>query len=131
MEPKRNPNAPTPDAWDSSLVARAQRTTPMLYLSAPAQAAMEPTQPFHGGLEQLVERSLAQYFMTLGEALPAPGLYDRVLEQVERPLLMHTLRATRGNQIKAAEILGINRNTLRKKLRLLGIDSRAGWKEAA
>ena len=54
--------------------------------------------------------------------LPAPGLYQRVLEEVEKPLIMATLRATSGNQIKAAEILGLNRNTLRKKITTLGLD---------
>ncbi len=83
------------------------------------------------GIEQLVDGSLRKYFEMLGSTLPAPGLYDRVLEQLERPLILHTLRATHGNQIKAAEVLGINRNTLRKKMRLLGIDSKAAWKSAA
>ena len=51
------------------------------------------------------------------------GIYDRVLEQVEYPLLLLTLKATRGNQLKAAKLLGINRNTLRKKISDLGITS--------
>lgn len=85
----------------------------------------------NAGIEQLVDGSLRKYFEMLGSTLPAPGLYDRVLEQLERPLILHTLRATQGNQIKAAEVLGINRNTLRKKMRLLGIDSKAAWKSAA
>ncbi len=50
-----------------------------------------------------------------------PGLFDRMLAQVERPLIEKTLKATRGNQIKAAAILGINRNTLRKKILSLGV----------
>ena len=54
--------------------------------------------------------------------LPAPGLYQRVLEEVEKPLIMATLRATSGNQIKAAEVLGVNRNTLRKKITTLGLN---------
>ena len=52
--------------------------------------------------------------------LPAPGLFDR-LREIERPLIMLTLEATRGNQIRAAEVLGLNRNTLRKKIRDLNI----------
>ncbi|PZP83662.1 MAG: nitrogen regulation protein NR(I) [Azospirillum brasilense] len=95
-------------------------------LKTPAPAA-----PAMQGMEALIEASLAQYFATLNGTLPAAGLYERVLEQLERPLLLHTLRATNGNQIKAAEILGINRNTLRKKMRLLGIDQRSMWKSAA
>lgn len=50
-----------------------------------------------------------------------PGLYDKVLQEVERPLLLLTLQQCQGNQIKAAALLGINRNTLRKKLRDHGI----------
>jgi two-component system nitrogen regulation response regulator GlnG len=44
---------------------------------------------------------------------------------LEKPLIVQTLRATGGNQIKAAEILGLNRNTLRKKMRALGIDAKS------
>jgi two-component system, NtrC family, nitrogen regulation response regulator GlnG len=54
--------------------------------------------------------------------LPAAGLYDRVLREVERPLILLSLGATRGNQLKAAQLLGLNRNTLRKKIRELDID---------
>ena len=49
------------------------------------------------------------------------GLFDRILREVERPLIALTLEATRGNQIRAAEVLGLNRNTLRKKVRALDI----------
>ena len=48
-------------------------------------------------------------------------IYDRVIAEVERPLIRLTLAATRGNQIKAAAMLGLNRNTLRKKIRDLEI----------
>jgi two-component system nitrogen regulation response regulator GlnG len=48
-------------------------------------------------------------------------LFDRVIREVERPLITLTLEATRGNQIRAAEVLGLNRNTLRKKIRELSI----------
>ncbi len=59
---------------------------------------------------------LDAYFANHGDALPPKGLYERVLREVEVPLLQLTLKATRGNQIKAAELLGLNRNTLRKKI---------------
>jgi len=72
-------------------------------------------------LSQSVERHLKAYFSAHGDAMPAPGLYDRILREVERPLLQLTLDATRGNQLKAANILGLNRNTLRKKIRDLDI----------
>jgi two-component system nitrogen regulation response regulator GlnG len=68
-----------------------------------------------------VERHLAQYFSSFGDALPPPGLYHRILREVEHPLLSVTLAATRGNQIRAADLLGVNRNTLRKKIRDLDI----------
>ena len=51
-------------------------------------------------------------------------LYRRVISLVELPLLVHVLELTGGNQLKAARLLGINRNTLRKRLRLLGIAPR-------
>ena len=74
-------------------------------------------------LEKNVEAHLRQYFAAhTGDDLPPPGLYDRILPLVEKPLLEMTLRATGGNQIKAAFILGINRNTLRKKIGELGIN---------
>lgn len=56
-----------------------------------------------------------------GETPPA-GLYNRVLRGVEKPLIEKVLALTGGNQIRAAEILGINRNTLRTKIRALGIE---------
>ena len=72
-------------------------------------------------LSTLVERHLAADFASQPDGLPPRGLYDRVLQEVEAPLIRLTLAATRGNQIRAAEILGLNRNTLRKKIHDLGI----------
>ena len=72
-------------------------------------------------LSALVERHLAAYFADQPEGVPPGGLYDRVLEDVERPLIQLTLAATRGNQVRAAEVLGLNRNTLRKKIQELGL----------
>jgi two-component system nitrogen regulation response regulator GlnG len=75
---------------------------------------------------------LRNYFSMHGYQLPANGLYGRVLEEVERPLIVLTLTACRGNQLRAAELLGINRNTLRKKIRELGIPAeRENYKKAA
>ena len=73
------------------------------------------------GLSAAVERHLASYFASFGEELPPPGLYHRILREIEHPLLSVTLAATRGNQIRAADLLGVNRNTLRKKIRDLDI----------
>ncbi len=72
-------------------------------------------------LSGAVERHLSVYFGEFGERLPPPGLYHRILKDIEYPLLSAALAATRGNQIKAAELLGVNRNTLRKKIRDLDI----------
>ncbi|HJZ42241.1 MAG TPA: nitrogen regulation protein NR(I) [Hyphomicrobiaceae bacterium] len=72
-------------------------------------------------LSEVVERYLAGHFAGYGRELPPAGLYDRILQHVERPLLMAALAATRGNQIRAAALLGLNRNTLRKKIRDLDI----------
>jgi len=69
------------------------------------------------GLSGAVERHLRRYFAAHGGGLPPSGLYDRVLREIERPLLELSLAATRGNQIRAAALLGLNRNTLRKKVR--------------
>ncbi len=78
-------------------------------------------EPEGDGLGPSMERHLRLYFGAHGEGLPPPGLFDRVIREVERPLIALTLEATRGNQIKAAEVLGLNRNTLRKKIRELSI----------
>jgi two-component system nitrogen regulation response regulator GlnG len=74
-------------------------------------------------LATLVERHLAADFASQPDGIPPRGLYDRVLEEVEAPLIRLTLAATRGNQIRAAEILGLNRNTLRKKIHDLGLQA--------
>ncbi|MGE5476147.1 MAG: nitrogen regulation protein NR(I) [Bacteroidales bacterium] len=81
------------------------------------------------GLSATVERHLREYFNSHGDGLPPPGVYDRVLREVERPLISLALEATRGNQIKAAQVLGLNRNTLRKKIRDLDVPvARGGLK---
>ncbi|MGI9401462.1 MAG: nitrogen regulation protein NR(I) [Rhizobiaceae bacterium] len=67
------------------------------------------------------ENWLAGYFAEYGDSMPPPGLYHRILRKLEQPLITTALAATRGNQIKAAELLGLNRNTLRKKIRELDI----------
>ena len=68
-----------------------------------------------------VEHVLQRYFAQYGHDLPPSGLYDRILAEVEYPLILASIAATRGNQIKAAELLGLNRNTLRKKIKDLGV----------
>jgi len=89
-----------------------------------AQPAAEPSPEAAAKDESLsssTERHLSKYFGGFGDNLPPPGLYHRILREVETPLISAALAATRGNQIKAAELLGVNRNTLRKKIRDLDI----------
>ncbi len=82
-------------------------------------------------IEQDVRAHLKLYFGAHGaNELPPPGLYDRILPLLERPLIEMTLAATGGNQLKAAHVLGINRNTLRKKINELQIDV-AQWSGSA
>ena len=88
-------------------------------LGAQAQTGVAET----ATLGEAVAAHLARYFTGFGSELPPPGLYDRIIEEVERPLLAATLSAVRGNQLRAADLLGINRNTLRKRLTELGIEA--------
>ncbi len=73
-----------------------------------------------------VEGHLRRYFDRLGGELPPPNLHGRIIREVERPLIELTLILTKGNQLKASHILGLNRNTLRKKIKELGIDVMKG-----
>lgn len=72
-------------------------------------------------LPDFVANYLQTYFSSYGSELPPTGLYERIIKEIEKPLLLAALAATNGNQIKASELLGINRNTLRKKIRELNI----------
>ncbi len=78
----------------------------------------------HHGVDNLggaVEAYLSSHFSGFPNGVPPPGLYHRILKEIEVPLLTAALAATRGNQIRAADLLGLNRNTLRKKIRDLDI----------
>jgi two-component system nitrogen regulation response regulator GlnG len=84
------------------------------------------TEPLKGGgegekLSASVARHLKRYFDLHGGNLPPPGVYQRILKEVEMPLIEIALDATAGNQAKCADLLGINRNTLRKKITDLDI----------
>ncbi|WP_458790552.1 response regulator [Yoonia sp. MH D7] len=87
------------------------------------QPAMEPATRGADGdkLAASVGKHLRRYFDLHGGDLPAPGLYNRILREVEGPLIETALDATAGNQAKCADLLGINRNTLRKKITELDI----------
>ncbi|WP_296419205.1 response regulator [Pseudooctadecabacter sp.] len=87
-----------------------------------SQPAVEPLQTGNSDkLSGSVAQHLKRYFDLHGGMLPPPGLYQRVLREVEAPLIEIALDATSGNQAKCAELLGINRNTLRKKITDLDI----------
>jgi two-component system nitrogen regulation response regulator GlnG len=102
---------------------------------APANG-MEPASPSRDAVSSIageqfsegLERHVADLFRSFGDSPPPIGLYHRVVRELEAPLLTATLAATRGNQIKAAEILGLNRNTLRKKIRDLDLKGLRGLK---
>ncbi|GCE84714.1 nitrogen regulation protein NR(I) [Komagataeibacter diospyri] len=72
-------------------------------------------------LAEAVERHLRRFLASGQDGMPLSDIYDKVIAEVERPLITMTLAATRGNQIRAAAMLGLNRNTLRKKIRDLDI----------
>jgi two-component system nitrogen regulation response regulator GlnG len=74
-----------------------------------------------GGLGDALARHLEAVFELGDGRLPTAGLHGRVVREIERPLILKALAATRGNQLKAAALLGLNRNTLRKKIRELDI----------
>jgi two-component system, NtrC family, nitrogen regulation response regulator GlnG len=97
-------------------------------LSDANPAPVAEAAPSDESLGASVERHLRAYFEAHKDGLPPAGVYDRILHEMERPLLSLTLSATRGNQIKAAQLLGLNRNTLRKKIRELDIQVVRGLK---
>lgn len=81
-------------------------------------------------LSEAADLHIRTYFEAIGDNMPPAGLYERIMEEVERPLIIQTLHLTKGNQIKAAQILGLNRNTLRKKIDLLTISkNRSDYKD--
>ena len=88
-----------------------------LAASAPNETALPPTD-----IDAAITSWLADQFREAGDDLPAAGLHARVQRRFERPLIEATMAATRGNQIRAAEVLGLNRNTLRKRIRELDLD---------
>lgn len=77
---------------------------------------------FNESLPASVDACLRTYFKDLNGMSPVSGMYEKVITQVEKPLIEHVLRYVRCNQVRAANILGINRNTLRKKIQTLNVD---------
>ena len=90
-------------------------------LAPPAVSASGGSSQAVENLGGAVEAYLSSHFSGFPNGMPPPGLYHRILKEIEVPLLTAALAATRGNQIRAADLLGLNRNTLRKKIRDLDI----------
>src|SRR5450759_326713 len=103
-----------PQETITAAVIEAELTKPKLPVSSDEPRTEE-------SLRAAVERHLTAYFAGFDDGLPPAGLYHRILREIEYPLLTAALVATRGNQIRAADLLGVNRNTLRKKIRDLDI----------
>jgi Fis family transcriptional regulator len=74
-----------------------------------------------GGLRQAVERAMEKYFEDMGNDDLVRNLYEIVLSEIEAPLLQAVLRNAQGNQSKASTMLGLNRGTLRKKMKQHGL----------
>ena len=108
-----------PDEVIGAAAVRAELTDtePPKGAEAPAAEGTAANEP----LGRAVERHIRQFLAAYRDGIAPADMYDRVLAEVERPLIQMTLAATRGNQIKAAAMLGLNRNTLRKKIRDLEI----------
>lgn len=110
--------APLLDAASMRTASQPVHNTPLLAVNR------SDHEPLLEELERSIAKHFARHFPSLCNGIPS-GLHDRLLARLERPLIDATLRLTGGNQIKAADILGLNRNTLRKKMRELGIDAKS------
>ena len=84
------------------------------------ESTLDDTAHTHEPLRVHVERVVRQYFAVLGDEIPT-DLYELILKEIEQPLLSVVLEKSRGNQTKCAQILGLNRGTLRKKLKIYGL----------
>ncbi len=103
------------------MTSTAARTISETTTAEDAQPLLRLAQPeAQDTLRNCVRRSLTEYFANL-EGESVQDLYQVVLAEIEIPLLEKVLEHTRGNQTQAAEILGLNRGTLRKKLKQYGL----------
>ncbi|MFT5639580.1 MAG: two-component system nitrogen regulation response regulator GlnG [Paracoccaceae bacterium] len=98
-------------------------STDILSVLGPISPAAQSTGDIgHARLADSINVHITRYFELHGDVLPPAGLYARILKEMETPLLEIALEYTRGNQAKCADLLGINRNTLRKKVTELDIN---------
>jgi two-component system nitrogen regulation response regulator GlnG len=107
-----------PDEVISADTVAVELTDPVP-MAGPASPSSAPNGP--ESLSTAVERHIKEFLAAHNDGLGITDVYDKIIAEVERPLIRLTLAATRGNQIKAASMLGLNRNTLRKKIRDLEI----------
>jgi len=112
-------------AMESDDTITAASVTRELASNPPAEAQNGHVTAFDQPAE-FFENYLSDYFASFGPNLPPGGLYERILAEIEPPLLRASLAATNGNQLRAADLLGINRNTLRTKLRSRNVKSARG-----
>lgn len=82
----------------------------------------ENTSMTHRGISKIFKEYLDTYFLAHPNLKPSSGLYERIMNEIEPQIILSSLKYTNGNRLKAADILGINRNTLRKKMTHYKID---------
>lgn len=126
-KPQATPSFSTPSTGTVGSTAAALKPAPfpnygadVIPVSLPHRAQV--LQARESSLAEAADDCLTRFFASLSGTTPPPNLHTRVMSQVEKPLIEHVLRYVNGNQLRAAELLGINRNTLRKKIALLGIN---------
>jgi two-component system nitrogen regulation response regulator GlnG len=109
----------------AALVPQSIITEAILAPELADYVAIEEIAPPRGddtdNMATVVERHVSRLLAAIRESGEEGVLYERALAELERPLIRMTLAETRGNQIRAAALLGLNRNTLRKKIREHGI----------
>jgi len=99
-----------------------EETLSPLLVSAAQSSAIDRSIHSSANLREAISQHLDRYFAELGGDISAGDLYSQLIREFERPLIEKTLAVTKGNQLRAAQILGLNRNTLRQRIRDLDID---------